>query len=78
MVPDASDWTVDTVFVAGAYWSSVGLTPFVNVEFYADAAGSPCALVKSYDGIASFADDGLGSLTIDLSGDPAILPQGTY
>jgi hypothetical protein len=78
VVTDASGWTVDTVFAGGVYFNGVGLTPFVNVEFYADSAGLPGALVKSYDGITSYVDNGLGTLTIDLSGDPAFLPQGTY
>ncbi|MCI0577316.1 MAG: immune inhibitor A [Chloroflexi bacterium] len=70
-------WTIDTVFVPGAYFNGVGPTPFVNVYFYADSAGLPGTQLYFYDGLTTFTD-AAGDLTIDLSASPAVLSAGTY
>jgi subtilisin-like proprotein convertase family protein len=76
--PGDGSWTIDTVYVPGAYFNGAGPTPAVNVNFYADSAGLPGTELVTYDSITTFTDNGFGSLTIDLSASPAVLPAGTY
>jgi hypothetical protein len=80
-VPGADiQWDVGGLQVLGAYISGAGLTPAINVEFFADAAGLPGGASCSYPGLVAgtdYVDDGSGSLDITL---PTIcsLPAGDY
>jgi hypothetical protein len=69
-------WTIDEVYVPGAYWNGSGLAPAANVYFYQDAGGLPGAQVYSALGVVP-TDNGLGTFTIALTS-PAVLPSGTY
>jgi hypothetical protein len=78
VVADAGGWTIDGLFMPGAYFNGIGPTPAVNVYFYADNSGLPAGTaLYTYDGLTSFTDFG-GDLTIDLSASPAVLAAGTY
>jgi hypothetical protein len=69
-------WTIDEVYVPGAYWNGTGLAPAVNVYFYQNSGSLPGALVYSAVGLVP-TDNGLGTFTIPLT-TPAVLPSGTY
>ncbi|MEW5986507.1 MAG: hypothetical protein AB1791_07740 [Chloroflexota bacterium] len=77
VVPAGETWTVETVYAGGVYFNGPGPTPYVNVYFYADSGGLPGDELTFYDGLTSFSDVS-GTLTIDLSAAPAVLPEGTY
>ena len=69
-------WTIEEVFVAGAYFTgSTGPVPAANVYFYADAGGLPGA--ELYSALGVTAVDSGGSLTVTLP-TPATLPAGRY
>lgn len=69
-------WTIEEVYVGGAYWGGTeGPAPSVNVYFYADAAGLPGTEVYSAVGLVP--TDASGTFTIALT-TPAVLPAGTY
>jgi hypothetical protein len=73
IVPPGDIWSINTVFVRGVY-SVAGPAPIVRVQFYADAGGSPGALINSVD-IAVFTD-AAGDFTIPIP--PQLLPAGHY
>ncbi len=68
-------WTINEVYVPGAYFNGTGPAPAVNVFFYQDASGVPGAQVYSALGLVP--SDSAGSLTIALT-TPAVLPSGAY
>ena len=76
VVPLGATWVIDEVYVEGVY-SWFGLTPLVDVYFYADAGGLPGEELYADEDWATFSDNA-GSLTIDLSASPASLSAGTY
>ena len=78
VVPAADGtWTIDEVYVSGAYWngSPGGPSLQANVYFYQDASGLPGTQVYSALGVPS--GEAGGDFTIALS-TPAVLPAGTY
>ncbi|MEW5988930.1 MAG: hypothetical protein AB1791_20080 [Chloroflexota bacterium] len=77
VVPAGETWTIGTVYVGGVYFNGAGPTPLVDVYFYNDSSGLPGIEVYANTNSAAFTDAG-GSLTIDLSGSPAVLTSGTY
>ena len=68
-------WTIEEVYVAGAYFNGPGPAPSVNVFFYQDAAGLPGTQVYSATGLVP--SDTAGTFTIALA-TPAVLPAGTW
>jgi hypothetical protein len=78
VVPAADGaWTIHAVHALGEYFNGPGPMPSVNVFFYADAGGLPGAVVSSHAGVTTFLDNA-GTLTVDLSSAPVVLPAGTY
>ena len=77
VIPAGGAWTIESVYVAGAYLIGTGPVPLVNVSFYADRDGLPGATLYTYVGLTAFTENA-GELTIDLSASPAVLPPGTY
>ncbi|MCB9141397.1 MAG: proprotein convertase P-domain-containing protein [Anaerolineales bacterium] len=73
--PGDGSWTIDEVYVPGAYYNGTGPAPAVNVFFYQDAAGLPGTLV--YTALGLVPTDAAGTFTIALTV-PAVLPAGTY
>ncbi len=71
-----SSWTINEIYIPGAYWNGTGLAPAVNVYFYQNNGTLPGAQVYSALGLVP-ADNGLGTFTIALT-TPAVLPSGTY
>jgi hypothetical protein len=79
LIPTGTTWTIEMLYIPGAYFSGFGPTPAVNVYFYADNGGLPAnTALYTYDGLTSFTDNGTGTLTIDLSASPTVLASGTY
>jgi len=70
-------WTIDEVYVSGAYWNGAPGGPSLqaNVYFYENASGLPGTQVYSALGVPS--GEAGGHFTIALS-TPAVLPAGTY
>ncbi|HET9047800.1 MAG TPA: choice-of-anchor R domain-containing protein [Chiayiivirga sp.] len=68
-------WTINEVYVPGAYWNGTGPAPTVNVYFYQDAGGLPGAQVYSATGLVP--TDASGTFTIALTS-PAVLTAGTW
>ena len=68
-------WTIDEVYVPGAYFNGTGPAPAVNVFFYQDASGLPGSQV--YAALGLVPTDAAGTFTIALT-TPAVLPAGTY
>ncbi|HQN40324.1 MAG TPA: hypothetical protein PLQ31_12455 [Thermoanaerobaculia bacterium] len=70
-------WTIDEVYVSGAYWNGDPGGPSLqaNVYFYENVSGLPGTQVYSALGVPS--GEAGGHFTIALS-TPAVLPAGTY
>ena len=68
-------WSINEVYVPGAYFNGTGPAPAVNVYFYQNNGTLPGTLAYSAMGVVP--SDSLGTFTIALT-TPAVLPSGTY
>jgi len=75
-VVPGSGWQVQSVFIPGVYSATHGTPTSMRVTFFADAAGSPGAVICDFPTLA-FVEAPVGSFTITLPGAGCALTGGT-